>query len=76
MLFVYDLELLADLNVHLLNSEAPETNVEKVVPSGIEIKRIEMLVIFGFDIERIKLFKQVVIIALGSFCVYTEDGFH
>lgn len=35
-----------------------------------------MLIVFGFEVEGVKLLEQVVIVAFGGFGVDAEDGFH
>ncbi len=56
LLFIDNFELLSNLDVHLLYRKGGEADIEQILPGGIEVESIQMLVVFGFEVERVELF--------------------
>lgn len=76
MLLIDDSKLLSDLYVHLFDSEGTESDIEEVVPCGVEVEGVEMLIEFGVEIEGPELLEQVIVVTFGSLSVDAEDRLH
>jgi hypothetical protein len=73
-LFIYDHELLTDLEVHLLESHALEADVEEFSPVAVEVEGVEMLVVSGiFYVELSEFLEQDRIVSFRGLGIQPKD---